>query len=576
MTVEAPGSASREIHSFDLPFLIVGRHPEADLRLDHPEVSERHAYVQLVQGRLVFNDLGSRLGIQQAGKRRKIGLLQREPATRIGPYRLRFLNEDGLPSSDSASKGFDSEETELSELAAGFMGKTFETGASTSSAEGLVLSLSHRTSRRSCVEVHGAITLIGSGADCGVRLIDPSVSSHHGSLVQTPEGTWLVDLLGKGGIKLNGRAVNHARLFEGDEAQIGASAFRVDALPTTLREASRLGFARSTRKVRLNPQAPTPTPTPSPAAAVSSIVIAPQPEPLTAPQPQPGPVQAPRPMTVPFVAPVEERPPVNEEVFVAPRPSSSDTAFIAASEPREEVKPATTALDLPPVFGGFPEETVAELREAVAGVGTGLSVAQTAEIVERVVSPLIEQLTEMRRQMLDEFHQARVMMFETIGSLRDEQTAAFNKEIDQLRQLAEELETHREVLAQSAETQAMKADLADRQPMPIVEEPVAKSLHFRINGAERERELKPAPAPAPVPVSIPEPELESASEPEVMIIGASRVVKPSAANNRPPRRPHDEQIHAALCDRITRIKDEHQTRWQKLLGIFPSAANGKA
>ena len=281
-------------------------------------------------------------------------------------------------------------------------------------------------------------------------------------------------------------------------------------------------------------------------------------------------------MTVPFVAPVEERPPVNEEVFVAPRPSSSDTAFIAASEPREEVKPATTALDLPPVFGGFPEETVAELREAVAGVGTGLSVAQTAEIVERVVSPLIEQLTEMRRQMLDEFHQARVMMFETIGSLRDEQTAAFNKEIDQLRQLAEELETHREVLAQSAETQAMKADLADRQPMPIVEEPVAKSLHFRINGAERERELKPAPAPAPVPVSIPEPELESASEPEVMIIGASRVVKPSAANNRPPRRPHDEQIHAALCDRITRIKDEHQTRWQKLLGIFPSAANGKA
>ena len=199
-------------------------------------------------------------------------------------------------------------------------------------------------------------------------------------------------------------------------------------------------------------------------------------------------------MTVPFVAPVEERPPVNEEVFVAPRPSSSDTAFIAASEPREEVKPATTALDLPPVFGGFPEETVAELREAVAGVGTGLSVAQTAEIVERVVSPLIEQLTEMRRQMLDEFHQARVMMFETIGSLRDEQTAAFNKEIDQLRQLAEELETHREVLAQSAETQAMKADLADRQPMPIVEEPVAKSLHFRINGRFRSPSLSRRPS----------------------------------------------------------------------------------
>jgi hypothetical protein len=33
--------------------------------------------------------------------------------------------------------------------------------------------------------------------------------------------------------------------------------------------------------------------------------------------------------------------------------------------------------------------------------------------------------------------------------------------------------------------------------------------------------------------------------------------------------------HAQLCDRIARIKVEHQTRWQKLLGLLPNAVQGK-
>lgn len=498
VSVEAPGAATREIHSFDLPFAIVGRVAESDLRLDHPEVSERHAYFQLLDGRLVFLDLGSHLGIQQAGKRRKLGLMQREPAARIGPYRLRFLNEDSDQCRASASNGFDPDESEISDFAEGFMAKAFETAEQATAAEGMILSLSHRSSRRSRVEARGGIALVGSGTECAIRLMDPSVSSVHGSLVQTPQGTWLIDLLGKGGIMVNGRAVNHARLFPGDEAQIGASAFRVDAMPTPLRD------ARAKRATFTKPQ-PLPP----------SLIINGQ---------EPS-----RPKAEAVSTPV--KPPE--------RPKSNDAALMALSELREDAAPSPTAnaLMLPP----------SAQRDLAT---TGLSEARTAEIVERVVSPLLDQLTEMRRQMLDEFHQARVMMFETIGSLKEEQSAIFNKELEQLRQLTAELEIHRKELAQQAETLAANVGSMARHPRALAGEPVQKSLPYRI--AEREPEV------------------------EVAIVPAARAVNGMSEGYRASAIPHDEQIHAVLCDRITRLKDDHQTRWQKLLGILPGTANGKS
>lgn len=545
ITVDAPGASAREVHSFDLPFVIVGRLPEADLRLDHPEVSERHAYFQLIDGRLVFLDLGSRLGIQQAGKRRKQGLLLREPATRIGPYRLRFLNEDTEPTHGPASSGFDADETETSDLAEGFLGKTFDVSGLDHGGDGLILGLSHRSRRHSRAEVRGGITLVGSGADCGVRLIDPSVSSHHGSLVQTPEGTWLIDLLGKGGIKVNGLPVNHARLFPGDEVQIGASALRVESIPSPLREAGRLGFARSAR----NPWANAPE-------AVAKTA---------APQMQP-------------------QPPVMPEAAVAPpeMPRSNEAALLAAAELRKDAFVSAIPTPTPTPTVKAMELSLATEDAAAELAGTGLSVTQTAEIVERVVSPLIEQLAEMRQQMLDEFHQARVMMFETIGSMREEHSSAFNKELDQLRQLAEELETHRRELAQNAENLAANAEPQGRYPRTFADEMITKSILSHLgNGPAAEREpvavSNPNPTPAHAPSPVLEPEVELVMEPEVTILPSRRSANGESNGNGHvvPHRPHDEQVHAVLCDRITRLKEDHQSRWQKILGIFPSAAAGK-
>src|SRR5947209_8336601 len=57
-----PLTGQRE-HVFDRPFLVAGSDPRCCLRLDDPAVSRRHAYFQLVEGRLLAIDLGSRTGL---------------------------------------------------------------------------------------------------------------------------------------------------------------------------------------------------------------------------------------------------------------------------------------------------------------------------------------------------------------------------------------------------------------------------------------------------------------------------------------------------------------------------------
>src|SRR5262249_60601480 len=56
------------------------------------------------------------------------------------------------------------------------------------------------------------LTLVGRDEACKLRLDDRNVSSFHCALVQTVEGLWIVDLLGKDGVVVDGRRVRWARL----------------------------------------------------------------------------------------------------------------------------------------------------------------------------------------------------------------------------------------------------------------------------------------------------------------------------------------------------------------------------
>ena len=58
-------------------------------------------------------------------------------------------------------------------------------------------------SRAACWPMNRVMSLIGSANGCKFRLADPSVSPFHCSLLRTPLGLWVVDLLGPDGVSVN-------------------------------------------------------------------------------------------------------------------------------------------------------------------------------------------------------------------------------------------------------------------------------------------------------------------------------------------------------------------------------------
>jgi pSer/pThr/pTyr-binding forkhead associated (FHA) protein len=210
MRLECPGGAGGECLSFDTPCVVIGRDPGSDLVLDHKDVCDRHAYLQWIGGRLYCVDLGSRGGISLGGQNHRAGWVEPRRALRIGPYRIRLVADEGA--SPSAPLDLD--------------------------LPGPTLDLVHRGFRTSECRIAGGIALVGSSTDCQVRLLDPGVSGVHCSLLSTPMGAWVVDLLAKGGIQVNGEPVRHTLLHEGDVLQVGRSTIRLrheaEAVPRRL------------------------------------------------------------------------------------------------------------------------------------------------------------------------------------------------------------------------------------------------------------------------------------------------------------------------------------------------------
>ncbi len=49
------------------PVLLIGRHPECDIRIDSPQISRRHCCLAMAYDRVVIRDLGSRHGVRVNG-----------------------------------------------------------------------------------------------------------------------------------------------------------------------------------------------------------------------------------------------------------------------------------------------------------------------------------------------------------------------------------------------------------------------------------------------------------------------------------------------------------------------------
>ena len=194
---------------FHQPFVVIGRHPTTDLLLDHWRVSRRHAYLQVVKGRLFCIDLGSRTGTEWDDGTKESDWLDPDRSIFIGPYEIGRWS-DGEESGQGAGRP-------------AFPGGAFDGDDKTSS---YAIEFVNQGRRQPPIHLGEGLALVGSSSECRVRLPYSDVSKAHCSLLRSAQGVWVVDLLGRGGTFVNEIHVRFARLDDGDELRIGRHILR--------------------------------------------------------------------------------------------------------------------------------------------------------------------------------------------------------------------------------------------------------------------------------------------------------------------------------------------------------------
>ena len=211
---------SKEVEFIPLekPCVLMGRAKDCDVKLKQRDISYRHVYLQLINQRLLVVDLGSRVGTQWDGSRRRSGWLLPGREIEVGVFKIRLVKWN-----NSVEKTASQSDSDVD------MKSVLESDSQPFPQSSLELLSARSQSRTGRILVlKPGVTLIGRSRVAQLRLKHQSVSHVHSSLVLTREGLWVVDLLGRDGTLLNGEPVKFARLQTDDHLQVGAFHLRVD------------------------------------------------------------------------------------------------------------------------------------------------------------------------------------------------------------------------------------------------------------------------------------------------------------------------------------------------------------
>jgi pSer/pThr/pTyr-binding forkhead associated (FHA) protein len=88
----------------DKPIVLVGRHPDCDVRLDSQKVSRRHCCIAQVNGDVIVRDLGSTNGIRINGQVVQECRLKPGDELAIGNVRFRVERDDNERAKSQASR----------------------------------------------------------------------------------------------------------------------------------------------------------------------------------------------------------------------------------------------------------------------------------------------------------------------------------------------------------------------------------------------------------------------------------------------------------------------------------------
>jgi pSer/pThr/pTyr-binding forkhead associated (FHA) protein len=512
------------------PFALVGCDPRTDLFLNHPVVSRRHAYLQVLGGRLFCVDLQSRTGIHWDDGPKRSGWLEAEQPLRIGPFQIRANgNSAALPApvplsalyspvgqafqpdgvSDQAGKPDLQREEELPEVALEFV---------------------NRLPEPTVWRMSSMLALVGRAALCRVRLMGESVSKFHCSLVRTPLGVWVVDLFGKGGIRVNEVPVRCARLEEGDRLQVGHFIIRARF---ARRLPSRVPFSHLV-------EATVPAHKPEATSAGSSGLSVEARQMFTLP------------MTVGKAFQPDGNPPALQETGISAPAASliQGTAVLAQHLPGALALPlAGSSTEAEADRTKPPGELLLPLLPQVLPTTTELAQANT-EAVQSLLVPIAQHLGTMQHQMFEQFQQAMMMMFQMFGKLQREQIKVIREEMDRLHQL-------------SREVMSLQAELSKHTPAAPDKSRVGTRSADHATTAAAGPRLAPAynPAANPSPRPTPAPNSKPATESKPLPL---------------PQKPPEKDMHAWLSQRIAALQEERQSRWQKIVSFLGGLGNTAA
>jgi pSer/pThr/pTyr-binding forkhead associated (FHA) protein len=80
------------------------------------------------------------------------------------------------------------------------------------------------------------VQLIGRHPECDIRITMPQVSRRHCCLALAYDRVIIRDLGSRNGLRVNGRLVDEAQIYPGDEVAIGAVLYRLEGLDPTAPE----------------------------------------------------------------------------------------------------------------------------------------------------------------------------------------------------------------------------------------------------------------------------------------------------------------------------------------------------
>ena len=91
------GPADAPVISLQRPVILVGRHPECDVRIDVPQVSRRHCCLALASERVMIRDLGSRNGVRVNGRVVEESILRPGDEVAIAQFLYRLEGDTPAP-----------------------------------------------------------------------------------------------------------------------------------------------------------------------------------------------------------------------------------------------------------------------------------------------------------------------------------------------------------------------------------------------------------------------------------------------------------------------------------------------